>query len=94
MQNTKTKKVKMELVGLDGNAFVIMGAWRINALRQGWSQEEVRAVLKEAQSGDYNHLLATIAMNTTEPDDLDYEDEDEDDFEDEDEDGNQVDLSR
>jgi hypothetical protein len=89
MQNTKTKKVKMELVGLDGNAFAIMGTWRSNALRQGWSQEEVRAVLKEAQSGDYDHLLATIAMNTTEPDVWDDEDED-----DEDEDGNQVDLSR
>ena len=91
MQNTKSKKVKMELVGLDGNAFAIMGTWRSNALRQGWSQEEVRAVLKEAQSGDYDHLLATIAMNTTEPDDWDDEDED---FDDEDEDGNQVDLSR
>jgi len=91
MQNTKSKKVKMELVGLDGNAFAIMGTWRSNALRQGWSQEEVRAVLKEAQSGDYDHLLATIAMNTTEPDDWGDEDED---FDDEDEDGNQVDLSR
>jgi hypothetical protein len=91
MQNTKTKKVKMELVGLDGNAFAIMGTWRSNALRQGWSQEEVRAVLKEAQSGDYDHLLATIAMNTTEPDDWNDEDGD---FDDEDEDGNQVDLSR
>ncbi len=94
MQNTKTKKVKMELVGLDGNAFAIMGAWRSNALRQGWSQEEVRAVLKEAQSGDYNHLLATIAMNTTEPDVV-WDDEDDDwDDNNEDEDGNQVDLSR
>lgn len=92
MQNTKSKKVKMQLVGLDGNAFVIMGTWRSNALRQGWSQEEVRAVLEEAQSGDYDHLLATIAMNTTEPDVV-WDDEGED-FDDEDEDGNQVDLSR
>ena len=92
MQNTKSKKVKMQLVGLDGNAFVIMGTWRSNALRQGWSQEEVRAVINEAQSGDYDHLLATIAMNTTEPDVV-WDDEDED-FDDEDEDGNQVDLSR
>ena len=87
MQNTKSKKVKMQLVGLDGNAFVIMGTWRSNALRQGWSQEEVRAVLKEAQSGDYDHLLATIAMNTTEPDDWDDEDNEDgdEDFDDEDE---------
>ena len=83
----------MQLVGLDGNAFVIMGTWRSNALRQGWSQEEVRAVLEEAQSGDYDHLLATIAMNTTEPEPNDWGGEDED-FDDEDEDGNQVDLSR
>ena len=93
MQNTKSKKVKMQLVGLDGNAFVIMGTWRSNALRQGWSQEEVRAVLDEAQSGDYDHLLATIAMNTTEPNASRYWDE-EDDDNNEDEDGNQVDLSR
>ena len=87
MQNTKSKKVKMQLVGLDGNAFVIMGTWRSNALRQGWSQEEVRAVLEEAQSGDYDHLLATIAMNTTEPDDWDdnEDNEDNEDFDDEDE---------
>jgi hypothetical protein len=94
MQNTKSKKVKMQLVGLDGNAFVIMGTWRSNALRQGWSQEEVRAVLEEAQSGDYDHLLATIAMNTTEPDEPNDWDDDDEDFDDEDEDGNQVDLSR
>lgn len=104
MQNTSAKKVKMELVGLDGNAFVIMGTWRSNALRQGWSQEEVRAVIDEAQSGDYDHLLATIAMNTTDPDEYDDEDEDfdddddddneDEDFDDEDEDDNQVDLSR
>ena len=93
MQNTKSKKVKMQLVGLDGNAFVIMGTWRSNALRQGWSQEEVRAVIDEAQSGDYDHLLATIAMNTTEPNARRYWDE-EDDDNNEDEDGNQVDLSR
>ena len=93
MQNTKSKKVKMQLVGLDGNAFVIMGTWRSNALRQGWSQEEVHAVLEEAQSGDYDHLLATIAMNTTEPNARRYWD-DEDDDNNEDEDGNQVDLSR
>ena len=84
MQNTKTKKVKMQLVGLDGNAFVIMGTWRSNALRQGWSQEEVRAVIDEAQSGDYDHLLATIAMNTTDPDEYDDEDEDFDDDDDDD----------
>jgi hypothetical protein len=54
------KKVDMELVGMDGNAFAIMGNFQRAARRAGWNKDEIDAVLKEAQSGDYNHLLATI----------------------------------
>jgi len=57
------KKVKMKLVGLDGNAFSIMGAFRKNAIKQGWTIEQVNAVLDEAMMGDYNHLLQTIIKN-------------------------------
>ena len=39
----KTKKVKLELVGLDGNAFFLMGAFSRAARRQGWSQPEINA---------------------------------------------------
>jgi hypothetical protein len=87
MQNTKTKKVKMELVGLDGNAFSLMAAFIRAAKAQGWTQEESKAVIDEATSSDYKHLVATIASNVSiDPDDWDDDDEDED--------GNQVDLSR
>jgi len=55
------KKVNLRLVGLDGNAFAVMGAFRRQALKEGWSQDEVKAVLDEAMSGNYDHLLATIA---------------------------------
>lgn len=65
------KKVKMQLVGLDGNAFSIMGAFQRNARKQGWTADEIKAVFDEAMSGDYNHLLATIMDN------VDEEDEDE-----------------
>jgi hypothetical protein len=71
---TKSKKVKMQLVGLDGNAYSVMGAFQQEARRQGWTKEEIDKVLNEAMSGDYNHLLATIIEN------VDMPDEDEDDY--------------
>lgn len=67
------KKVKLELVGLDGNAFSIMGAFQREARRQGWKDEEIRAVLTEAKSGDYDHLLCTIMDHTESPDEADEE---------------------
>lgn len=60
MSKPINKKVNLCLDGLDGNAFSIMGAFRRQALREGWTTEEVDTVLKEAQKSDYNHLLATI----------------------------------
>jgi hypothetical protein len=61
---TTTKKVKLELVGLDGNAFAVMGAFQRAARRQGWTPEEIKLVLDECMSGDYDHLLTTIMDNT------------------------------
>ncbi len=47
-----------DLVGVDGNAFAVMGAVR-RALRQaGNSSEVIDAYTDEAKSGDYDHLLA------------------------------------
>lgn len=60
------KKVKMELVGLNGNAFSIMGAFRRNAEAQKWSESEINSVLNEAMEGDYNYLLRTIMKYTEE----------------------------
>jgi hypothetical protein len=54
-----THKVKLDLVGLDGNAFSIMGAFQKAARRQHWTPSEIKAVVTEMQSDDYNHLLAT-----------------------------------
>jgi hypothetical protein len=61
------KKVKLQLVGLDGNAFSILGAFSGAARRQGWTKEEIDAVTKDAMSKDYDHLLATIADNCINP---------------------------
>ena len=57
------KKVKMTLEGLDGNAFSLMGAFKTNAEKQGWSKEEIKEALDDCMSGDYNHLLCTLMDN-------------------------------
>jgi hypothetical protein len=73
MKKLIDKTVNLELVGVNGNAFAIMGAFRIKAKHEGWTQEEIDTVLTEAKSGDYNHLLATIE-NHCEPKDESYDD--------------------
>jgi hypothetical protein len=76
-----SKKVEMKLVGIDGNAFFILGKFSKEARRQGWSKEEIDKVLDEARSGDYNHLLATIMEHVEEP--FDEEDDEESPWDDE-----------
>jgi predicted AlkP superfamily phosphohydrolase/phosphomutase len=60
------KKVKMRLVGLDGNPFSLMGAFQQNARRQGWNKEEIEVVMKKCMSGDYNNLLRVLMEHTEE----------------------------
>lgn len=56
---TKTRKSKppLKLTGRDGNAFVIMGAAQAAAKSAGWSKDEIDEYMKDAMSGDYDHLL-------------------------------------
>ena len=57
---TKFPEVKVALVGHDGNAFAILARCR-QAIRQaGLPGEVFKDFQKEATSGDYNHLLATV----------------------------------
>jgi len=55
------------MVGLDGNAFAIMGAFQRQARREGWTPAEIKEVLDKAKSGDYSHLIATIADHCVNP---------------------------
>ena len=61
MMTIETKKVKCRLVGVDGNAFCLLAAWTKAAHNQNWTREEMEAVVDEARSGDYNHLLRTLS---------------------------------
>lgn len=58
------RKVRMDLEGMDGNAFNLLGQFRQKALAQGWPKEEVEAVFEEAKGGDYDHLLQTLIRHT------------------------------
>ena len=52
------KKIKVKLLGKDGNAFFILGTVSRELKRAG-KKAEADEYLKEAMSGDYDHLLAT-----------------------------------
>lgn len=58
-------RAKVQLVGIDGNAFSIMGIVKRGLRNQGWTQEEIDLYLKESMSGSYDRLLQ-IAMLVTE----------------------------
>lgn len=52
------KKEKYTLVGVDGNAFSVMGYVRNAMKREHCTKEEIDAYTKDAMSSDYYHLLA------------------------------------
>jgi hypothetical protein len=51
-------KAKLKLVGSDGNAFCIMGRAQDVARKNGYSKAQIEEYIKQAISGDYDHLLA------------------------------------
>ena len=81
-----SNKVKMTLIGVDGNAFSLMGAFSREARKQGWTNDEITVVTSECMEGDYDHLLRTLMDNIDdcgdEDDDDDYDDDDDDDDDD------------
>ena len=68
MKKVIDKTVNLNLIGVNGNAFMIMGVFQKQAKKEGWNQKEIDLVLEEAKSSDYNYLLATIE-NHCEPKD-------------------------
>ena len=73
-------------MGLNGNAFHLLGSFAAQARREGWTKEEINAVLSEAMRGNYDHLVVTLYNHcapTTPPPEEDFEedagDHDEDD---------------
>jgi hypothetical protein len=101
MQDTETKfeystdvldeledlgKAELQLVGLDGNAFSIIGAVKRAMRHAGFSQKAQSEMSEAAMSGDYNNVLQTAMLWTDSPEEDDWEEDDWDDDWDEDED--------
>lgn len=59
-----TKLVTCNLVGVDGNAWVLMGTWQDAARKQNTPKAEIDAVMKDAMSSDYDHLLQVLIANS------------------------------
>ena len=88
--NTKTfpahKEVRVDLEGVDGNAFSIMGVCAKAMRRAKVSDADIKAIQKEATSGDYNHLLATymealdIEFGSDEDEEENWDEDDDDDY--------------
>ena len=57
----KNKK-EYSLIGVDGNAFSIMGYVRKAMKETNFNKKEIEAYTKDATSSDYNHLL-TVSIN-------------------------------
>lgn len=48
---------KYSLVGVDGNAYAVMGYTAKAMRREGFSQEEIKEMQDKAMSDDYDNLL-------------------------------------
>lgn len=59
-----TKKVTLNLEKLDSNAYSLMGAFRQQARKEGWTESEIDEVLDKCKLGDYDHLLQTLIKVT------------------------------
>lgn len=59
MTEIKYPQINVQLVGLDGNAFSILGRVQKAAKRAGLDKAEIEEYMDEATKGDYNHLLST-----------------------------------
>lgn len=66
MKQVVNKKVKLSLVGVDGNAYAIMATFTRAARKEKWTNQEIELVIEEAQSKDYHHLLNTILSHCQE----------------------------
>ena len=52
-------KPKLQLIGRDSNAFMILGLAKRAANKAKWSKTELELFSTKATAGDYNQLLAT-----------------------------------
>jgi len=62
-------KAELQLVGLDGNAWSIIGATKQAMRTWGYSSQAQHEMSEDATSGDYNHVIQTAMFWTDSPED-------------------------
>lgn len=65
MSAPKYPDIHVQLTGEDGNAFFILGKIQRILKKEKLFDSVWEEFYKEATSGDYNHLLATVMMYFT-----------------------------
>ena len=55
------KKLNLKLVGIDGNAFMLLRAFQKQAKKENWTPKEIKSVMDNAKSSDYSHLLSVLS---------------------------------
>ena len=65
MASPKHPDIEVHLSGEDANAFFMIGRTRRALRRAGVSADEVQQFTSEAESGDYNNVIATIGRWVT-----------------------------
>jgi hypothetical protein len=67
INNPVAKKVHLILVGVDGNAFNLLGLFKTAARKANWTEKEIEFVIWKATSGDYQKLLRTLMEHSDDP---------------------------
>jgi len=55
----KHNEIRVQLSGINGNAFLVLGRVMKALRRHGISAQEIESFKEEATAGDYDHLLRT-----------------------------------
>lgn len=61
------KKIPFVMVGVDGNAFVLLGQFRKLAEKEGWTTDDIEFVMWYATLDDYDHLLRVLTEHSSDP---------------------------
>ena len=54
-------ELNLTFEGVDGNAFALLAHFSRKAKEAGWEDDEIKAKIDEAMSGDYNKLVRTLS---------------------------------
>lgn len=59
-EELESERVEIDLTGPDGNALVLLGIATRWAYVLGYEQEEIKELLDEMKSGDYENLITVF----------------------------------